>query len=231
MRRMSVLFICLMILFSFAGCNNNDRVLFTESENKTIVSNDGVEYIYIGNEHQVWCIGKWEFIGHVKGEQKTLAHKSSNIKTGMYSVNGEQDVLVRYFPDNEFAAIYVKSDLLKTEVALDNCIRFDFVKGLLSSSKDTIISKNRITECEQFLNDIINGQEAKEAGLYDLVSQPDGMLKNYYLYGYVCGVIQEDLNIVIPLEVMSFDDKAYSIRIGSMEYVLPQEWFDRLTTE
>ena len=75
---------------------------------------------------------------------------------------------------------------------------------------------------------IKSGQKAKDAGLYDLVKQPDGMLKNCYVYGYACGVIQEDLNVVIPLQVMSFDDKAYSIRIDDTEYVLTQEWVDTL---
>ncbi len=122
-----------------------------------------------------------------------------------------------------------KSELLKTEIALDNCVGFEFVKGSLNNEKTTI-SKIEIANCEQFLNEIKSGQKAKDAGLYDLVKQPDGMLKNCYVYGYLCGVIQEDINIVIPLEVMSFDDKAYSIRIDDVEYVLPQEWVDKLTT-
>ncbi|MBR5188338.1 MAG: hypothetical protein IKW18_07695, partial [Clostridia bacterium] len=95
----------------------------------------------------------------------------------------------------------------------------------------TTISNRGITECEQFLNEIKNGQTATEAGLYDLVKQPDGMLKNCYVYGYVCGVVQDALNLVIPLEVTSFDDKAYSIIIDDTEYVLPQEWIDQLITE
>ena len=161
----------------------------------------------------------------------SFGHLASMIKTGMYSVNGDQDVLVRYFPDNEFAAIYVKSNLLKTEIVLDNCIRLSFVKGSLFNKDETTLSKKGITECEQFLDEIKNGQKAKDAGLYDLVKQPDGMLKNCYVYGYVCGVIQEDLNIVIPLEVVSFDDKAYSITIDDIEYVLTQEWIDQLITE
>ena len=145
----------------------------------------------------------------------------------MYSVNGSQDVLVRYFPECEWAATYVKSDLLKTEISLDNCIRFEFVKGSLFHRDGTPISKQGITECEQFLSEIKSGQKAEDAGLYDLVKQPDGTLKNCYSYGHVCGVIQEDLNIVIPLEVMSFDDKAYSIKIDDVEYVLSKEWLDK----
>ena len=229
MRKVSIIILCLAIIFSLVACTNNDE--FTETENKTIVSTDGMEYTFVGYEGRVWCFGEWDFIGHVKGEKKSFVHLTNKIKTGMYSVNDSQDVLVRYFPDNEFSAIYVKSELLKTEVALDNCIRFEFVKGLLFDNEETTISKKGITECEQFLNEIKNGQRAKDAGLYDLVKQPDGMLKNCYVYGYVCGVLQEDVNLVIPLEVMSFDDKAYSIRIDDVEYVLTQEWLDKLLTK
>ena len=226
MKKVFVIFICLVVIFSFSACTNN--VKFTETENNTIVTTDGTEYTFVGNEDRVWCFGEWEFIGHVKGEKKTFDHLTNKIKTGMYSVNGSQDVLVRYFPDNEFAAMYVKSELLKTEVTLDNCIRFDFVKGSLFNNDETIISKTGITECEDFLNEIKSGQKAKDAGLYDLVRQPDGRLKNCYVYGYACGVIQDDVNIVIPLQVMSFDDKAYSITIDDIEYVLTQEWVDKL---
>ena len=229
MRKVLIVFLCLAIIFSIVACTNN--VEFTETENKTIVSTDGTEYTFVGNEGRVWCFGEWEFIGCVKGEKKTFVHLTNKIKTGMYSVDDSQDVLVRYFPDNEFAAIYVKSELLKTEVTLDNCIRFEFVKGSLFNDEKTKISNKGITECEQFLTEIKSGQKAKDAGLYDLVKHPDGMLKNCYIYGYVCGVLQEDVNLVIPLEVMSFDDKAYSIRIDDIEYVLTQEWVDKLITK
>ena len=237
MRKVFAVFICVAIIFSFASCNNNvkftetDVVKFTETENKTIVANDGTEYTFVGFEGRVSCFGEWDFIGHVEGEKKSFIHLTSEIKTGMYSVNGKQDVLVRYFPDNEFSAIYVKSDLLKTEFTLDNCIRFEFVKGLLFDKDETALSKKGITECEQFLNEIKNGQKARDAGLYNLVKQPNGMLKNCYVYGYVCGIIQEDINIVIPLRVMSFDDKAYSIEIDGIEYVLQKEWLDKFTRE
>lgn len=231
MRKMFAILICLVIVFSFVACNSNDNVAFTETENKTIVANDGTEYTFVGFEGRVSCFGEWDFIGHVEGEKKSFVHLTSKIKTGMYSVNGKQDVLVRYFPDNEFSAIYVKSDLLKTEITLDNCIRFEFVKGSLFDKDETALSKKGITECEQFLNEIKNGQKARDAGLYDLVKQPNGMLKNCYVYGYVCGIIQEDINIVIPLRVMSFDDKAYSIEIDGIEYVLQKEWLDKFTRE
>ena len=228
MKKAFAVLICVSILFSFAACNNN--VLFTETANQTVVAKDGTEYIFVGNEWIVVCFGEWEFIGHIKGEIKTFTHLSLPIKTGMYSVNGKQDVLVRYFPNNEFSAIYVRSDLLKTEITLDNCIRFELVEGLLYDS-ETPFPQNGITECEQFLSEIKSGQTAEDAGLYDLVLQPDGFLENCYTYGYVCGIVQEDLNIAIPLKVTSFDDKAYSIRIDNIEYVLPIEWLNKLIAE
>ena len=244
MRKLSIIFICSAIIFSCVACTNNVRfaetenqtivsndVEFTETENKTIVSNDGTEYAYVGHEGKVLSFGEWDFVGHVKGEKKTFVHLSMNIKTGMYSVNGSQDVLARYFPDNEFAAMYVKSELLETEIKLDNCIRFEFVKGLPSNNTEITSSTKGITDCDVFLNEIKNGQTATDARLRDLVEQPDGTCKNYYVYGYVCGVIQEDLNLFIPLQVMSFDDKAYSIIIDDIEYVLPQEWLDKLITK
>ena len=229
MKKTFTFFICLVVVFSFTACNSN--VKFTETDNKTIVANDGTEYTFVGNEGIVWCFGEWEFIGHVEGEKKQFGHLAGMIKTGMYSVNGDQDVLVRYFPDNEFAAIYVKSNLLKTEIVLDNCIRLGFVKGSLFNKDETTLPSKGILECERFLNEIRKGQQAEDAGLYDLVKQPDGTLKNCYVYGYVCGVIQEDINIVIPLEVISFDDKAYSIKTDSVEYVLPEEWVTKLIVE
>ena len=228
-RKISAILICLAIVFSFVACNNS--VKFTETENKTIVANDGTEYTFVGNEGVVWCFGEKEFIGHVAGEKNFFAHLTMIIKTGMYSVNGSQDVLVRYLPDNEFYSIYVKSDLLKTEISLDNCIRFEFVKGSPSNNTDYSPSQKAITDCEQFLTKIRSGKTAKDAGLYELVKQPDGTLENCYVYGYLCGVVQEGINLVIPLQVMSFDDKAYSIMLDDVEYVLPEEWINELIVE
>lgn len=216
-----------------SSSNEEHKATFTTgtADTDTIISNDGTEYTFAGIEGEVLCFGEWGFIGHVEGEKKSFVHLDLEIKTGMYSVNGEQNVLVRYYPDNEFYAVYVKSDLLKTEITLENCIRFGFVKGSLFNKDEETLSKEGVTECEQFLNEIRNGQTAEDAGLYDSVKQPDGTLKNCYVYGYVCGVIQEDINIVIPLEVTSFDDKAYSIKIDDTEYVLSKEWVDKLTAE
>lgn len=226
MKKISAVLTCFAIMLSFVSCSNG--IGFRETQNKTIVSNDGTKYTFVGNEGSVCCFGEQEFVGHVAGEKKSFVLLDDIIKTGMYSVNGGQDVLVRLFPDNEITAIYVKSDLLKKEVAFDNCTRFMFIELSVWDNAEAMLSSEGITECEQFLLDIKSGQKAEEAGLYDLVRQPDGMLKNCYVCGYVCGIVQDNLKIVIPLKVTSFDDKAYSIVIEDVEYVLAEEWVNRL---
>ena len=229
MKKMLALLICVAILFSLVACNNDAR--FTEGQNHTILSEDGTEYTFVGFEGMVACLGEWKFIGHIKGEQETFYHLADSIKTGMYSVRGSEDVLIRYFPNNEFSGIYVRSELLNTEITLDRCIRFVLLKYSEFYNKDTVIPQKGVAECQQFLNEIKNGQTAEDAELYNLVKQPDGSYKNCYLYGYVCGVLQEDLNLVIPLTVWSFDDKAYSIEIDGVKYVLPEEWINKLIVE
>lgn len=235
MKKIFYILFCLAIVFPFAACNKNDDaifpedVTFTETENKSIVASDGSEYTFVGFEYNVQWLGELDFIAHMEGEIETFVHLSSEVKTGMFYVNGERDVLVRYFPDNEFGAVYVKSGLLESEISLENCIRFVLVRDLYSSDSETALSTKGITECERFLNEIKSGQKAEEAGLYDLVRHPNGLFENCYIYGYICGIVQEDIDIVIPLMVTSFDDKAYSIRIDDAEYVLPEEWLSELT--
>ena len=226
LKRVSAILLCLAITFSFVACNNGKE--FTEAQNKAIVSYDGTEYTLVGNEGNVWCFGEREFVGGVAGEKSFYEHLAVRVKTGMYSVGGSQDVLVRRLPDNEFCSIYVRSDLLKAEASLDNCIRFELVKGALADSADFPSSQKAITDCEHFLSEIKDGQTATDAGLYESARQPDGALKNVYVYGYVCGIIQKDVNVVIPLEVISFDDKTYSIKIDNIEYVLSNELLDAM---
>ncbi len=225
MKRLSAMFVCIAILLSLTACTDNE--IFVEGENNTVISKDGTEYILVDGTFGAYCLGDREFIGHVKGEKKSFFYQFYKITTGMYSVDSSRDVLVRYLPHNEFEAIYVRAELLNKEVSIDNCIRFEYVKSLYFGDNSISSTNKSINDCETFLNDIRNSQRAIDAGLYDLVKQPDGLLKNCYTYGYICGVLQDDLNLVIPLEVRSFDDKAYSIYLDGVEYVLPEEWLDK----
>ena len=60
MKKIFVIFICLIVIFSFSACT--DKVKFTETEDKTIVTIDGTEYTFVGNEGRVWCFGDYRFI-------------------------------------------------------------------------------------------------------------------------------------------------------------------------
>ena len=56
MKKVFVIFICLVVIFSFSACTN--EVKFTETEDKTIVTIDGTEYTFVGYEGRVCCFGE-----------------------------------------------------------------------------------------------------------------------------------------------------------------------------
>ena len=49
MKKIFVIFICLVVIFSFSACTN--KVKFTETEDKTIVAIAGTEYTFGGYSH------------------------------------------------------------------------------------------------------------------------------------------------------------------------------------
>ena len=100
MKKLLAMFICIAIVFSFGACKSNDDAInetiadtgVTETENKTIVTNDGTEYTFVGFEGRVQCFGGIEFLEPIAEEKETFNHLGLDIKTGLYSVNGGQDV-------------------------------------------------------------------------------------------------------------------------------------------
>ncbi len=229
MRKSTAFLVCILTLFALAACG--DGAAFEETESGHIVARDGTRYTLVGHENDVWVLGDMEFEGHVDGEKESFTHLNETVKTGMYSVSGEKSVLVRYSPDSEWGSVYAKEGTLKAEAALGNCIRFELVKGSLGDVKslDSKIGIDTQSECQSFIDEITGGQSAEDAGLYELVRQSDGRLENCYLYGYVYGFLKDGVNIVMPMAVTSYDDKAYSIAIGEGEYVLPEKWISELS--
>ncbi|MBQ8395763.1 MAG: hypothetical protein IJX54_02055, partial [Oscillospiraceae bacterium] len=59
-------------------------------------------------------------------------------------------------------------------------------------------------------------------------TKPNGLLENCYGYGVVYGFFEEEPNLAVRLYVTSYNDLAYSIDFGFEEYVLPEEWLERL---
>jgi hypothetical protein len=54
------------------------------------------------------------------------------------------------------------------------------------------------------------------------------MLENCYVYGVIYGFFEEESNIVIRMDITSYNDLAYSVSIEGKDYVLPTEWLQKL---
>ena len=116
---------------------------------------------------------------------------------------------------------------------MDNCIRLEFVPGIGNQEKASIhvncnggiVDKSKITE---FFANIRSQKSPREAGLYDFIKQPNGMLENCYVYGVVYGFFKDEPNLAIRMEITSYNDLAYTISIGESEYVLPELWLEEL---
>ena len=54
------------------------------------------------------------------------------------------------------------------------------------------------------------------------------MLENCYTYAVIYGFFEEEPNLAIRIDVTSYNDLAYSVCIENKEYVLPNDWVQRL---
>ena len=229
--------ICILIaLLLLTGCTTNtSKQVFTKNEQGNLVSNTGMEYTNIAMEGVLYYLGETEFVGRVKGEKRTSQHMGLPYQTGMFAIKGadNDNILIRRIPDNEWSAIYRKASLPAFDFSADNCIRLEFVKGTGDIQKDAIHTTcgEGITdkaEIAKFLSEIRTQKDAREAGLYDSVKKPDGMLENCYMYGVIYGFFADEPNLAIRMEITSFNDLAYSVAIDNKEYVLPAEWLQKL---
>ena len=219
-------------LHTDAPTSNNT---FMRNENGNIVSNSGVEYTHLANEGILYYLGDLDFIGSIQGEEKTSQHLGLSYQTGMFAIKDadNDNILIRYAPYNEWFSIYRKTSLPSFDFVVDNCIRFEFVSGIGNTENDVthttcddgIVVASEIAE---FLSDVRSQKDPREAGLYDLIKKPDGMLENCYVYGVVYGFFEEEPNLAVRMVITSYNDLAYSISIDGKEYVLPAEWIQKL---
>jgi len=219
---------------SYADTYSGDST-FTRNENGKVVSSSGVEYALLANEGTLYYLGDLEFIGGIKGEEKSSEHLGVSYQTGMFAIKGSDNdnILIRYSPNNEWAAIYRKTSLSHFDFSVDNCTRMEFVPGIGDIKKDAIHTSCGDGMTDQlsvsaFLSQIRKQKDPEDAGLYDLVKQPDGMLENCYIYGVLYGFFAEEPNLAVRMEITSYNDLAYSISIEEKEYALPAEWLERL---
>jgi hypothetical protein len=228
--------LAILIAFSFVfliSCNSD--VTFTKTDENIIIASDGTEYVFLANEGFVDTFGSTNFLGKIKGEKSSFVHMTMRIETGLFSCENdtEKRILVRNVPDNEWKSYYRKATLPKIDLSPDNCVRFELIKGSDYSvdikhmtCKEGIINSDDI---KAFLTDIRSQKTAKEAGLYDMVEMPNGMLENCYELGVIYGYFKDEPNLAIPFHVTSFNDKAFSLRLNETEeYVLPEKWLSEL---
>ena len=229
--------LCLIVvtLILLCGCSPTKEDTFTKNKNGNIVSNSGVEYTHLANEGTLYYLGELDFVGSIQGEKKTSQHLGLSYQTGMFAIKDadNDNILIRHAPDNEWFSIYRKASLPSFDFAVDNCIRFEFVSGIGNVESDAIHTTCDdgivvASEIAEFLSDVRSQKDPREAGLYDLIKKPDGMLENCYVYGVIYGFFEEESNIVIRMDVTSYNDLAYSVSIEGKDYVLPTEWLQKL---
>ena len=229
--------LCLIVvtLILLCGCSPTKEDTFTKNKNGNIVSNSGVEYTHLANEGVLDYLGDLDFIGSIQGEEKISQHLGLSYQTGMFAIKDadNDNILIRRAPDNEWFSIYRKASLPSFDFAVDNCIRLEFVLGATIVERDAIHATCGdgivdTLEIAAFLSDIRSQKDPREAGLYDLIKKPDGMLENCYVYGVVYGFFEGEPNLAVRMDITSYNDLAYSISIEGKEYVLPTEWLQKL---
>ena len=232
-------YLLLISLFLLCGCSENNasgkNYRFTQSESGNYVSGDGVEYAHLANEGILYYLGNLEFCGSIQGEEKRSSHLGLPYQTGMFSIKEapNDNILIRRVPDNEWFAIYRKASLPEFDFSADRCVRLEFFSNEVSRSDHSIhiTCGDGITDqaaISAFLSEVRSQESPQEAGLYELIKKPDGMLENCYVYGVIYGFFQEEPNLVLRMDITSYNDLAYSVSIDNREYVLPTQWLERL---
>lgn len=219
--------------------SESEEYAFTKGEGMNVVSLSGEEYEFLAMETELSYIdnGELKFEGSIKDEEKTLRHLGLSTPTGLYSINGDKthNILIRIFPDNEWYGVYRKCSLPPFDFSIDNCSRLELIfdRGDIAVNAKHLTCGRGMTdraEIAEFLADVRSQKDPKEAGLYDLVRRPEGTL-DYDSYKCIYGYFEEEPKLVIHMRVNSYNiktGKAYSVRIGDKEYVLPKEWIEKL---
>ena len=208
---------------------------FTVSDTGTLISPDGTEYEFLANEGFLYYLGELEFVAYVEGEATENHHLGGSIQTGMFSIRDDptDHLLIRVLPDSEWYAIYRKASLPDFDFSIDNCSRLEFIPsdemwGLGEKHGGCGAGITDPEEIAAFLSDLRAQKSARDAGLDRLVTQPNGTLLNCYFIGTVCGFFEEEPNLFVPMEVISYNDLGYSMELDRRDRVLPEEWLPRL---
>lgn len=228
------LFMIVILICSFSACTSSGDT-FSQTGDGNLVSASGEEYGHLANEGVLYYLGDLEWLGSVEGEGKISQHLGLPYQTGVFSIKGDEDrnILIRYSANSEWFSIYRKRSLPTFDYSVDNCARLELVLGIGNSAEDAVHTScgdgiDSTQEIAEFLSEVRAQKSPREAGLYDRITKPDGMLENCYVYAVIYGFFEEEPNLVLRMEVTSYNDLAYSVKIGEKAYVLPEEWLQRL---
>ena len=210
--------------------NTTEISVFSKNDKGNFVNEKGIEYEFLASESALYYIGQLEFIGRIDGEKEFTNHLGGLFKNGMYAIKGAENdnILIRQVPDNEWRAIYRKASLPKMDYSLENCNRLEFISEIYNASDshvtcgEGVVDKSTILS---FLKDVKSQKSPKEAGLYDLVKQENGILENCHSCGAIYAFFEEEPNLAVKMIITTYNDLAYSISIGNKSYVLPTKWF------
>lgn len=227
-------FLSIAVLFAIYACTETNDV-FTQNSEGNLVSVSGVEYAHLANEGALYYFGDLVFQGGVNGEKQMSEHLGYSYQTGLFSIKNDEtdNILIRRSPDNEFFSIYRKTSLPPFVFSVDNCSRLELVLGTGDTENDVIHTTcgdgiDSALEISEFLSDVRSQKNPHEAGLYDLITKPDGMLENCYIYAVIYGFFENEPNLAIRMYITSYNDLAYSVSIEDKEYVLPEKWIQIL---
>ena len=204
---------------------------FSWNEAGNLVSASGNEYVYLSNEETgtLRYIGVPQFAGPIEGEEATGKHLFSTYQTGMRSFKESDSILMRRAPNDEWYSLYRKASLPEYDFSLENCDRIEFapIPEIPVNHTQHITCGGGITDKDEiklFISELKSQPTPDEAGLYDLVRQPDGAFENCYLCAFIYGYFENEPNLVQCMWVKSYNDQAYSVMLGNDEYVLPTQW-------
>lgn len=227
MKKLLFLLSALLLLWGCTAEQPPENPYFTELENGNLLSPSGVEYTFLASETDLYYLGELEFAAPVEGEEETSSHMGLTYQTGMFAIENNETLLVRKEPHNEWCSIYRRADLPDFDFSVSNCVRLEYVPGITFPDEDGFHTAcgGGMTDpaaIANFVKEVRSQLDLYRAGLYDLCMMPDGVLKNCYICGSIYGFFEEEPNLVIKMEVLSYDDQAYSLWLSNRDYVLPE---------
>lgn len=212
---------------------------FKETKDGKIISREnGTEYNFLAHEGWIVCLGDYEHIGRIKNENEYYYHFGlMQVSTGMYRLTNDdkENILLRHYPYGEWRDIYRNAALPELDLSIDNLERIEWINCLryhCDASHATCGYGLTGDKMHDFFKEVYSGQTADEAKLVDLVRKPDGFLENCYVAATIFGYFEDEPNIALAMEILSYNDKAYTIELPYEDYyeefVIPDNWLEEL---